>query len=194
MMRNFQRDKRLVCYTFAMTSVTPAIEIIQLTAADWPRVKQLRLSALRHDPQAFGSNLEKELAYPDSLWQERHHAVLSGEAWLSCAAADGQLIGMMGAFRSKNNSATIYGVFVEPLYRGQGISKLLLADLLRNIRSAPDIKSIILTVNTEQLAAVRLYQTFGFRTVNEHEAVMGDGDTYKEYQMELALEPEPLKT
>ncbi|MBP9819276.1 hypothetical protein KBC79_00910 [Candidatus Woesebacteria bacterium] len=69
------------------------VTIPKLKKSDWQRVKKLGLLALKEDPQAFGSNFQKEYDYSDELWQERLDAVLRGKSWLVCAECDGEFQG-----------------------------------------------------------------------------------------------------
>ena len=50
----------------------------RILASDWDRFRTVRLRALGSDPRAFGSTLERELAYPPNRWQEWATAAAEG--------------------------------------------------------------------------------------------------------------------
>ena len=56
--------------------------------------KELRLRALREEPQAFGSSYEANVNKPDSYWVERLNDVKSGNGWLVFAEINDKLVGM----------------------------------------------------------------------------------------------------
>lgn len=158
------------------------IQIIRLPPGRWNEYKALRLRALKDDPQAFGSSYAKEVAYSDEKWQERtNDGVLF-------ASNSNNLIGMMGIWQSQEDkeskTANIFGVYVIPEFRGKGISKMLMQSLLDELKSNTSISKLKLTVNKNQLSAVKLYEAFGFKITGQEKAQLGDGNYYDEYLME----------
>jgi ribosomal protein S18 acetylase RimI-like enzyme len=98
-------------------------------------------------------------------------------------------IGTMSAFITEDageKTATIVGVFVAKESRGSGIGGQLLHEVLQKLRQdyGDDLK-IKLTVNTEQTAAVHLYEKFGFIITAEETVLLGDGKTHQKYVMKL---------
>jgi ribosomal protein S18 acetylase RimI-like enzyme len=116
------------------------------------------------------------------MWQARLQSVADGREWLFFACFDGEIVGMMGAYRPKDveGTAVIWGVHVDRAQRGQGIGGKLMARLLDELRRA-GIERVMLTVSREQAVAVGLYKKFGF-------AVVGDGREHIEYVMERDLQ------
>lgn len=161
------------------------IQIIKLPPERWNEYKTLRLRALQDDPQAFGSSYAKEVEDSDEIWQEKTNDNLF-------FASDGNnLVGMMGIWQSsedkKNKTANVFGVYVVPEFRGQGISKMLMQALLDQLKTNPDITKLKLTVNRDQLTAVKLYEGFGFEIKSLEKTMLGDGNYYDEYLMELCI-------
>ena len=65
-------------------------------------------------------------------------------------------------------------------YRGKGIGKLLVQNLLDKIRSNPrNAEKITLMVNPQQESAVKLYESLGFKKVGTKDYVLGDGKQYE---------------
>jgi ribosomal protein S18 acetylase RimI-like enzyme len=93
-----------------------------------------------------------------------------------------------GRGRKREPLATIFGVFVAPEARGRGVGVLLLRALLDELRARPKIVKVMLSVNTQQRAAIQLYEKFGFRIVGTMEKELNlNGTYYDEYHMEKVL-------
>lgn len=165
---------------------TSKIEIVKLSPSEWLSYKVLRLRSLKEDPQSFLSSYEKELLVPDDRWRAR----LSNDKWLFFAKMDGQLVGMMGAFQTdkdkQNQAANIYGVFVVHEARGKRISVMLMNKLLDFLKDQ-SIKTVNLSVNQDQLAAVTLYRKFGFDLTGQENMMLGDGIEHTELLMTRQL-------
>ena len=161
------------------------IQIIKLPPERWNEYKTLRLRALQDDSRAFGSSYAKEVTYSDEKWQKR------AKDFMLFANSDDKLIGMMGIWQSDQDkeikTANVFGVYVIPEYRGQGISKMLMQALLDELKTNSNITKLKLTVNKDQLSAVKLYESFGFKIIGQENALLGDGNYYDEYLMERDL-------
>jgi GNAT superfamily N-acetyltransferase len=72
-------------------------------------------------------------------------------------------------------------VFVDPVYRGQGVSKLAVTTLL-NASSKAGIKKALLQVDSKNLTAINLYAALGFSFHHEY--------LYRTYQKTLSMIPE----
>jgi ribosomal protein S18 acetylase RimI-like enzyme len=169
---------------------TDKIQIGRLPPEKWQEYKALRLRALHDDPQAFSEPFEKAISYPDERWQQRAAEGYAGKVSLMVFASEGeQLAGMMGAFFPPHDPsvAYIFGVYVVPEARGKGIAKQLMESLLHELQTYPNIVKANLSVNKGQLAAVKLYESFGFKLVGEENTQLGDGKYYDAYLMELLL-------
>lgn len=161
--------------------------ISRLHPDEWPGYKALRLEALRTEPQAFSSTYTTNAQHPDAFWRGRLAAVGSS-SWLLFAKTQGRLVGMIGAFvEDQPDLADIVSVYVTPEFRQRGISKLLMAAILDELRQTVVIKTARLGVNGTQRAAVRLYESFGFQPIGVENLLMGDGQWYDEMLMEKPL-------
>lgn len=163
----------------------------QLNLSDWQNYKNIRLEALQNDPQAFGGSYAEESQRIDKEWQDRLQKVIGENSKSLLVAAEngkGDLVGTIGAFEKLDGVWRINAVYVKPAYRGKGLSAKLLKQITDLISSRNNSKELELTVNIKQEAAVRLYQSSGFKIVGiEKGHVMGDGQSYDSYMMKKEL-------
>jgi ribosomal protein S18 acetylase RimI-like enzyme len=140
------------------------MNVRRILANDWEAFRALRLDSLRTDPLAFGSTLERESGYPEDRWRgwAESGAVGDQSATFVVEAADGRLRGMAGLFTDESEYH-IWGMWVAPDVRGQGLGRDLLDRVLSWAQSTNPGRSVLLDVNPDQTAAVRLYEDQGFR-------------------------------
>ncbi len=164
--------------------------IINLPISRWQEYKEIRLRALKDDPQAFFSSHRKEVEYPDVKWQERLQSVVDGNGWTVFAEIDSQLIGMLGAYQKGNDrkegAVNVFGVFVAKEARGKGVAFKMMEKLLEQLKQAGIIMAK-LTVNENQSAAVALYKKLKFKVTGQESLVLGDGIKHIELIMEKKL-------
>lgn len=167
------------------------VEIVTLPVREWRAYRELRLRALQDAPQAFAQSHAAAAARPEHLWQDRLREAESGESWLFFARRDERLVGMLGAFRTDEDRAlgraTIVGAYVDPTERGRGIARQLMAALLERLAATGAVTTARLSVNAEQVAAVRLYESFGFRMAEEAVVTLGDGQQHRELILDKPL-------
>lgn len=135
------------------------VEFRKLSAYRWRDYRDLRLEALKGDPSAFGSSFEEEETFTEGEWRKKIQNVLF-------ALSDDRPIGMVAyvfdAGHKTKHIAEIYGFYVNPDHRGEGVGTRLLEHVLLLIRRKRGIVKARLYVNTEQRAAVSLYRKTGF--------------------------------
>ena len=108
-------------------------------------------------------------------------------------AFDGDtLVGITGVRRDARakiaHKATIWGVFVDPAYRGQGIAQTLLENATAHAAQAWGCKQLMLCVNEVNANAERLYASQGFvRFGTEPRSLFVDGRFYDEHHMVKTL-------
>ncbi|MCY4073752.1 MAG: GNAT family N-acetyltransferase [Chloroflexi bacterium] len=171
----------------------PEVSIIALPPSRWRDAKQLRLEALLAVPSAFASSYEDELAFPDEIWIARLTSAYEWDGNMTFfAEVGGVLVGMAGAHWSSKaklrHVAKIYGVYLSPEARGQGIASALMRQLLEELRSLGQFEKVSLTVNSEASAAIRLYQGLGFKIIGtSRRELKTEGRAYDLHIMELRL-------
>lgn len=165
------------------------VEIIDITPELWEIYKEIRLRGLQEDPKAFGRSYEEELAFPEEKWKSRCE-----DSYGTLAMEGDKPIGMISGYISEEDNqkvANIVGVFVATEARRKRVGSRLMQRILEKIKENPEIGIIRLNVNKEQLAAVGLYNKFGFKIITEENHKMGDGEEHTEYVMELNLNKTP---
>lgn len=149
------------------------VTVRRVSKGEWRAVRELRLEALRSDPLAFGSTLEREREFSEETWRERCHAGASAAdaALFVAIGPTGQRTGTVGAVRD-GESLLVVGMWVRREWRGQGIGTRLMETLLDWDRSLRFPHRLILDVYPDQAGAVSLYRKLGFEFTG-HERPLG---------------------
>ncbi len=168
------------------------IQILEPNAVSWEAYKKLRLKALKEEPQAFATQFKTEINTPDEEWEKRLKQYRDGKSdWMFFASNGLELVGMLGAYQTdkdkRQSSANIIAMFVSTEARGKGVSKLLMIRLLDRLTKS-FVTKVKLQVNKDQVAALKLYQSFGFKITGKENIILGDGKSHTEYDLEKELE------
>ena len=99
--------------------------------------------------------------------------------------------GIMRARSSKfAHRASIWGVFVEPAYRGNGLGRAVVTAAIDLARSWPGVDFVDLGASKRAPEAQCLYESLSFRAWGrEPEATEHEGRRYDEIHMTLRLRP-----
>jgi ribosomal protein S18 acetylase RimI-like enzyme len=174
-----------------MHKETSKIKIVELPISDWKDFKEIRLAALKEEPQAFGSSYAKEAAYPNSRWQERLRDDESKKGIYLFAKLEGKVIGMVMGGRTDEDKnahlAHIWGTYVDSTTRRNGVGKELMQRVIEELSKDVDVQRIRVIVNAEQKPAVKLYESLGFKEIKTMIMKMGDGLEHQEIEMEKSL-------
>ncbi len=158
------------------------LRIRRIRAEEWQAYREIRLDALRTDPLAFGSTLERETAFPPETWQERVRSGALADRRATFVAESGmaRLVGIATVI-PKADAFEVVAMWVHPDTRGRGLGGALLDAALAWVESSSPTARIVLGVNPSQEAAVRLYQSRGFSfTGAEEPSVLHPGTTVRE--------------
>jgi RimJ/RimL family protein N-acetyltransferase len=141
------------------------IQVLNETHAN--QYHQLRLQALKVNPEAFGSTYEREIKFSLETVKER---IVPSEEKFVLGAFDGEdaLVGIVTFIRENSlktaHKGNIFGMYVTPECRGQGVGKRLILDLITRARNFEGLEQINLTVVSTNLSAKNLYESIGFRS------------------------------
>jgi ribosomal protein S18 acetylase RimI-like enzyme len=156
-------------------------QIRRLEIADSALYRDIRLEALRQNPEAFGSTFELESEKPPS-WFE----TTLGRTEIFGAFLEGTLAGMAGFITQESSKrahkGVLWGMYVRPAARNSGLGRRLVESVLLHARER--VEAIQLTVVSENEAARRLYRTLGFIEYGlEKRALKQNGRYYDEVLM-----------
>jgi RimJ/RimL family protein N-acetyltransferase len=171
--------------------MTMAVQIRVLGAADVADFADLRLAAIADAPTAFWPTQDEEASLSSEalaarLQRSRYQAVFG-------AFAGDRLIGVAGlrreVLRQVRHRGTVWGVFVSPPWRGQGVARALLEAVIAHARGLGDVEQLQLYVNTTNEAARCLYRQLGFTVCGSvPRSMYVDGVYYDEDLMALRLD------
>ena len=114
------------------------------------------------DVDAVAAIEEKSFAMPwkrEDFWHEAKNEL----ATYIVGELDGKIIAYAGAWVSFNQ-AEVMSVAVDPDFRGQGVGTILFGELINRVK-ARGAKAITLEVRPSNTAAIKLYQSFGLKSV-----------------------------
>jgi ribosomal protein S18 acetylase RimI-like enzyme len=144
------------------------IVVRRIRAEEWEAHRALRLKALAKDRIAFGSSSERESQYSEAEWRKKteNGAKSTSSCLLVAEAPHHGLVGM-AAGALVDGLPWIFGMWVEPGWRGRGTGGALLDSAIAWLRQQRPAQPILLDVNPRQTAAVRLYESRGFRATGK---------------------------
>jgi RimJ/RimL family protein N-acetyltransferase len=163
--------------------------IRQLRDNDAEAYVNLRRQALLESPLAFASSPADDFASsPDAVREQLRRAAES----VIIGAFREYLVGAVGLYRDRHmksaHKAHLWGMYVVPIHRGQGIASELLDAALRHARALPGVSFVQLSVSSAAPGAQRLYERAGFRIWGtEPDALRHDGQSVVEHHMALKL-------
>ena len=152
---------------------------------------KLRLLAIQSEPAGFAESAAEHEALGIAGTEARIEAG-NAENFIMGAFDDGQLIGTAGFYREQKEKrhqiGWSWGVFVHPDHRQKGIGRALLASVAEQAHGLPGLTAIHITASITQIAARKMYASFGFRLVGTVPgALYVDGKYYDEEMMALDL-------
>lgn len=168
------------------------VEVVKLDPESWRDYKNLRLTALKDDPEAFGLIHHQEFAKrSDEEWRDLLVQSAKGtDKLILFAKFNDELVGMLTGKilndRNRNDlgdTVKVGEVFVISKVRGKGVGKKLLAQLLEEFKKNPQVKKFKVKVFTSQLAAISLYKSAGFIIKEKITEEWPDGRTNETFVM-----------
>lgn len=171
---------------------TADVRIRRSTRADGPRLRDLRLEALRGNPLAFTADLGESENRTADYWDDlAERGAGSGKEVIVVAESGGELVGMTGVYTPSQpklaHAGSIWGVYVREHSRGRGIGEAMIHAAIDWARAKP-LLTLRLSVVATNHSAKRCYERCGFTVYGvEPMAVQWEGQFYDEFLMACRL-------
>lgn len=158
--------------------------------SDAGQFRELRLDALQDSPIAFPADYMVNANHPTRFWEDRLKTDEIGRIFF--AEHENQLIGMTGIRRGESSktkhSATIWGVYLRPAWRGLHIAESLIEACIEWAK-LKDVNIVKLGVTAASTSAVRCYQRCGFTIYGtEPRGIFYRGQYFDGYLMYRSLD------
>ncbi|WP_199624784.1 GNAT family N-acetyltransferase [Paenibacillus alkalitolerans] len=167
------------------------ITIRKITTNEVDVYWELRLEALRTSPEAFGGTYEEVVDTPIDAVRSRIGST-NDNYILGAFSESNKIVGMLGFKREQSiktrHKGFIWGMYVTPSYRKQGVGKSLLNEVLKRSKKLQGLEQITLCVVTSNNHARELYIKSGFEVFGyEKNALKHEGHRYDEEHMVFRL-------
>jgi RimJ/RimL family protein N-acetyltransferase len=158
-----------------------SIQVRRLAPSEGAAYREIRLEALRTNPEAFGSTYRAESMRPPEHFSER---VASCPVF--CAFRDAEIVGMAGFLGREGakdaHKGYLWGMYVRSGARNAGVGRKLAHAVIDYARQHVEV--LQLDVVSENEAARRLYASLGFVEYGiERKALKQGGRYYDEVLM-----------
>ena len=166
------------------------MDIVKLPIEKWSEYRELRLRALKEDPEAFSSSYADSLGQPEQFWKTRLAEAERGErSWLLFARRDNKLVGMIGAFIEGDSAetATVVSVYVPREERGHGVSATPDGRNAARAVGCSDAQEGAAGCECEPVGGDSRLQAVGFREIGRKPATTGAGEAVEQLVMEREL-------
>ncbi len=141
---------------------------------DWAALREIRLTALRSAPDAYGSTYARESAFEEAVWRERASSAAGRQTFLA-VDENGQLVGTATGLADPEEPADVrllVGMWIDPGYRGQGLVDRLTAEVVAWARGDGG-RTLRLDVSVGNQVARAAYLRNGFRPTGERAPMPG---------------------
>ncbi|HEX6594165.1 MAG TPA: GNAT family N-acetyltransferase [Bacillota bacterium] len=126
---------------------------------------RITIEWIKSNPEAFGSTYEREVKFLLETVVERLKPT-KDKFVLGAFDDSGLLVGIVTFIRENSlktsHKGNVFGMYVAPEGRGQGLGKSLMVELIRRAKNCDGLEQINLTVVSENGSAKKLYKSVGF--------------------------------
>ncbi|MDX1689891.1 MAG: GNAT family N-acetyltransferase [Acidimicrobiia bacterium] len=127
-----------------------------------PLLRHTRLEALADAPTAFAMTHAEESDYPPEHWTRAAAERSTGtDDATFFAEDDGDVVGLVGCYRSDDGPFHLVSMWVAPRGRGRGAATALTREVVELARQA-GAPGVSLWVEASNEPAIRLYESVGF--------------------------------
>jgi ribosomal protein S18 acetylase RimI-like enzyme len=155
------------------------LEIKILEPRDAVIYRDIRLEALKANPEAFSSSYKDEKEYPLKSFENRLNF---GHMYTFGAFVENKLAGVVTLIletkTKMKHRANIVGMYVYPDNRKSGIGRKLMTGAMERAKEIKDVEQVYLIVTSSNEPAKNLYKSFGFKTYGIDKNGLKIEDTY----------------
>jgi len=167
------------------------LEIKLLTASDAENYWELRLEALKQNPEAFLTSYEDAIKRENPIQQVARNFSAEGNYTFG-AFENHKLIGIVTLLHETaekiRHRANIFAMYVTPNKQSLGVGKALMMEAINKAQSIHAIEKINLSVMASNEKAKQLYSKLGFQVYGmEENALKVNGVSYSDLHMVLHL-------
>ena len=164
------------------------MEVRKLTEADAEAFWNIRLRALRDNPESFGASYEEILERGIAGIAQGLRKRDAAPDDVTFGAFDGStLVGIAGFRREeeakRRHKGVIWGMYVPQELRGRGIGKALLQAAIAYARTLPGLEQINLAVVLTNREARHLFISLGFETYGLERQALKLHDRYFDQEL-----------
>jgi GNAT superfamily N-acetyltransferase len=153
------------------------IEIRRIRPDEAETLKRTRLALLADSPAAFGSTIERELAFTDDIWAERAAGSSRGSTRSTFLALSGDdVVGIVGAGRAPGGTGAtveLVSMWTAPATRRSGLGRGLVEAVV-DWAASTGATAVELWVTRDNDPAQRLYESMGFVVTGDHQPLPSD--------------------
>ena len=165
------------------------ISIRPFEPAEWKLFRDFRLNALQAAPGSFWGTYEDAMAKADEVWQDYMRRDATQQVF--GLFDEDRLIGITAAFRHRGDpsgeTAILAMSYIEPEYRGRGLSRLLYRARLDWIRAQPQLRRVVVSHRESNEISRAANQHFGYKYTGREPHTWPDGLTEDELFYELLI-------
>jgi len=167
------------------------MEVRLLKPEDAKAYWELRLEALKSNPEAFASSYEEAIRRKDPLKEVASRLQEEGSYTFGMFHQN-QLIGNVTLVQEKalkmQHRGNIYAMYVSANNRKAGVGRSLMKAVIEHAKRIPVLEKLNLTVEANNEKAKNLYTSLGFKTYGyEEKALKVDDQYHDEEHMVLFL-------
>lgn len=168
------------------------VRIESMTAAEWKRVREIRLRALADTPDAFAILLADEEKEPPEHWQRRLASPLAVTFVAVEVAEDGRRrrdVGLVvgAGYEGAPDAAGLYAMWVDPSVRGLRIGRELVGAVCAWAKGLGR-RRVLLDVADANAPAIRLYEACGFERTGVAGVLTAERSHVTEHQRARTLD------
>jgi ribosomal protein S18 acetylase RimI-like enzyme len=146
------------------------VRLRRLEPTEVEPLRELRLRALRQNPEAFAETYEEARDRPLQDWA----SWAADESRVIVVAIDGERwVGMVACRRLEPDSSWLTALWVDPAVRGKGLGARLI-DAAAEWATEQGAAAVELSVTTNNQAAATLYTRAGFAETGRRRPLPGD--------------------